>query len=170
VPQVLESVRYEAYGPGGAALVVECLTGDRARAAAQVRQVLRGHGGYLGAPGSVGYLFNPVGRLVFSPGSEQKRLRHVALGAGAEDVVTKPPGWVEVLTDPIDFERVRATLQTAGFSAAHAEVTLRAWISVPLEGGAAVSMAHLLAALKDLNDVENVYTNAEIPDEVLARL
>jgi transcriptional/translational regulatory protein YebC/TACO1 len=177
VPEVFESVRCEAYGPGGAALLVDCLTDCRDRTVARVRQVLRRYGGNLGARDSVSYLFNHVGRLVFPAGMEQKRLTRVAWDAGAEDVIAKPvgavggstAGLVEILTDPIDFEAVRTALQTAGFVPASAEITQRAWTSVPLEGEAALSMAQLLGALEDLNDVENVYTNAEIPDEVLAR-
>jgi transcriptional/translational regulatory protein YebC/TACO1 len=166
VPEDLESIRCEAYGPGGAALIVDCRTDSRDGTIARVRQVVLAHGGLLGARGSVSYLFNQVGRLVFAPGTDAARLSGVAVQAGAEDVI---PASREVLTDPIDFETVRAALQAAGFVPISAQVTYRASITVPLEGETAVSMLHLIEALKDLNDVENVYTNAEIPDEVLAR-
>jgi transcriptional/translational regulatory protein YebC/TACO1 len=166
VPEDFESFRCEAYGPGGAALIVECRTDNRDRTIAQVRQVVREHGGYLGAGGSVSYLFNEVGRLRFPSGTDAPRLAGVALEAGAEDVIPAP---LEVLTDPIEFESVRAALQAAGFVPVSAEVTLRASITVPLTGEAATEMLHLIKALKDLKDVENVYTNVEIPDEVLAR-
>jgi transcriptional/translational regulatory protein YebC/TACO1 len=166
VPEDFESFRCEAYGPSGAALIVECRTDNRDRTIAQVRQVVREHGGYLGARGSVSYLFNEVGRLRFPPGTDAPRLAGVALEAGAEDVIPAP---LEVLTDPIEFESVRAALQAAGFVPVSAEVTLRASITVPLTGEAATVMLHLIKALKDLKDVENVYTNVEIPDEVLAR-
>ena len=166
MPEVFESIRCEAYGPGGAALIVDCRTDSRNRTVAQVRQIVRAHGGHLGARGSVSYLFNQVGRLIFPPGSDAVRLAGVAVQAGAEDVI---PASLEVLTDPIDFETVRVALQAAGFVPISAQVTQRASITVPLEGKAAVSMLQLIEALKDLNDVENVYTNAEIPDEVLAR-
>jgi transcriptional/translational regulatory protein YebC/TACO1 len=171
VPEVFESIRCEAYGPGGAALIVDCRTDSRDRTVAQVRQVVRAHGGYPGARGAVSYLFNEVGRLVFAPGTDGARLTRVAVHAGAEDVIPgrAPQPSVEVLTDPIDFETVRAALQAAGFVPISAQVTYRASITVPLEGEAAVAMLHLIEALKDLNDVENVYTNVEIPDEVLAR-
>jgi transcriptional/translational regulatory protein YebC/TACO1 len=132
-----------------------------------VRQVVREHGGYPGARGAVSYLFNEVGRLIYPPGTDAARLAKVAVQAGAEDVI---PAHLEVLTDPVDFESVRGALEAAGFVPASAEVTQRASITVPLEGEAAISMLHLIRALKDLNDVENVYTNAEIPDELLARL
>src|ERR1700761_5523234 len=158
VPEVFETLRAEAYGPGGGALVIECRTDNRERTIAQLRQVVREHGGYLAARGAVSYLFNEVGRLTFAPGVNVARVAAVALEAGAEDVVPAP---LEVLTDPIDFDTVRAALQAAGFAPASAEVTQRASITVPLTGEAAKAMLHLVEALKDLNDVENVYTNVE---------
>jgi transcriptional/translational regulatory protein YebC/TACO1 len=164
VPEVFESIRCEAYGPGGAALIVDCRTDSRDRTIARVRQVVRAHGGYLAARGAVSYLFNEVGRLVFPAGTDIARLAGVAVQAGAEDVIAASR---EVLTDPIDFETVRVALQAAGFVPISAQVTYRASITVPLEGEAAVAMLHLIEALKDLNDVENVYTNGEI--SVLAR-
>jgi len=166
VPEVFESIRCEAYGPGGAALIIECRTDNRERTIAQVRQVVRAHGGYLGARGSVSYLFNEVGQLKFPPGTDATPVAAVALEAGAEDVIPAP---LEVLTDPIEFETVRAALQAAGFVPTSAEVTQRASITVPLTGEAAIAMLHLIEALEDLKDVENVYTNVEIPDEVVAR-
>lgn len=166
MPEVFESIRCEAYGPGGAALVVDCRTTDRERTLARVRDVVLEHGGYPGARGSVGYLFNTVGRMVFPPGTDAVRLAIEAVRAGAEDVM---PATLEVLTDPVDFETVRGALRLAGFEPTRAEVTWRASISVPLEGETAERMLHLMEALKDLSDVETVYTNAEIPDEVLAR-
>jgi transcriptional/translational regulatory protein YebC/TACO1 len=171
VPEVFESIRCEAYGPGGAALIVDCRTDSRDRTIALVRRAVVAHGGYVGAPGAVSYLFNEVGRLVFPPGTDAARLTGAAVQAGAEDVIRvgAPRFSLEVLTDPIDFETVRVALQAAGFVPISAQVTYRASITVPLEGEAAVAMLHLIEALKDLNDVENVYTNAEIPDEVLAR-
>jgi transcriptional/translational regulatory protein YebC/TACO1 len=171
VPEVFESIRCEAYGPGGAALIVDCRTDSRDCTIALVRQAVVAHGGHVGAPGAVSYLFNEVGRLVFRPGTDVARLTGAAVQAGAEDVIRAgaPRPSVEVLTDPIDFETVRVALQAAGFVPISAQVTYRASITVPLEGAAAVAMLHLIEALKDLNDVENVYTNAEIPDEVLAR-
>jgi transcriptional/translational regulatory protein YebC/TACO1 len=166
VPEVFESIRCEAYGPGGAALIIDCRTDNRVRTIAQVRQVVREHGGHLGARGSVSYLFHEVGRLRYPPGTDAVRMAGVAVEAGAEDVI---PALLEVLTDPIDFASVRAALNDAGFVPVGAEVTQRASITVPLEGEDAVAMLHLIEALKDLKDVENVHTNVEIPDEVLAQ-
>jgi len=172
VPEVFESIRCEAYGPGGAALIVDCRTDSRDRTISRVRQAVRAHGGYPGARGAVSYLFNEVGQLVFPAGTDVARLTEAAVQAGAEDVIAAgaPQPSLEVLTDPIDFETVRVALQAAGFVPISAQVTYRASITVALQGEAAVAMLHLIKALKDLNDVENVYTNVEIPDEVLARL
>ncbi len=167
MPELFESIRCEAYGPGGAALLIECRTADRGRTIARVRRLVLAHGGHLGARDSVSYLFNRVGRMVFAPGTDARRLAVAAVRAGAEDV---EPATLEVLTDPIDFESVRRDLQDSGFVPVNAEVTQRASIKVPLTGEAAVSLVHLIEALKDLNDVETVYTNAEIPDEGLASL
>ena len=166
MPEDFETIRVEAYGPGGGALIVECRTDDRERTIARLRQIVREHGGHIGARGAVSYLFNEVGRLTFPRGTDAVRVAAVALQVGAEDVIPAP---LEVLTDPIDFDTVRAALQAAGFVPASAEVTQRASITVPLTGDAARAMVHLIEALKDLKDVENLYTNVEIPDEVLAR-
>lgn len=159
-------IRVEAYGPGGGALIVECRTDNQDRTIAQLRQIVREHGGHIGARGAVSYLFNRVGRLTFGPGNDAARVAAVALAAGAEDVIPAP---LEVLTDPIDFDTVRTALRAAGFPPAGAEVTQRASITVPLTGEAAKAMLHLIEALKDLKEVVSVYTNVEIPDEVLAR-
>jgi transcriptional/translational regulatory protein YebC/TACO1 len=164
-----ESVRYEGYGPGDTAVLVDCLTDNRERSGAQVRRALREHGGALGAEGSVSYLFNPVGLMIYPPGTHQERLTRAALEAGAEEVVSKGDRSIEILVDPIEFDTVQAQLTSKGFVPATALVTERASTSVLLTGEAAVSMMHLLESLLDLNDTQNVYTNAEIPDEVLAR-
>jgi transcriptional/translational regulatory protein YebC/TACO1 len=166
VPEVFECIRCEAYGPGGAALIVDCRTDNRARTVAQVRQVLLQYGGVMGAQGSVAYLFNRVGRLVFASGVDIKRMARVALEAGAEDVELASR---EVLTDPTELETVRVALLKAGFVPASAGVTQRASVSVLLEGQDAELMAQLMNALADMSEVENVYTNGQIPDEVLAR-
>jgi transcriptional/translational regulatory protein YebC/TACO1 len=165
VPEVFESICCEAYGPGGTAVIVRCRTDNRERTIARVREIVRENGGYPGARGAVSYLFNEVGRLTFPPGPNVARLARVALEAGAEEVIPAP---LEILTDPIDLETVRAALQAAGFVPTSAEVTQRASITVPLAGEAAVALLHLLEALKDLKEVENVYTNGQIPDEGVA--
>ncbi len=165
-----DAVRYEGYGPGGAALMVDCLTDDRNRTVAEVRQVFAEHGGSLGAEGSVAYLFNQVGLMSYPPGTNVDRLMEAALDAGAEDVLASSDGSLDVLTDPLDFETVRARLTADGFAAADGEITQRAAIPAVLEGEAAESMVRLLDHLEDLDDVHEVYSNAEIPVDVLARV
>lgn len=152
--------RCEGYGPGGAALMMDCLTDNRERTVAQVRQLLQRYGGHLGASGAVGYLFNQVGLMLYPPGTDEDRLTQAALEAGAEDVVVMSDGTIEVLADPLDFETVRALLRDKGFDPRSGEVTERAATSVRLAGEAAVAMLLLLEALEDLEDIQNVYTNA----------
>ncbi|HVW69495.1 MAG TPA: YebC/PmpR family DNA-binding transcriptional regulator [Steroidobacteraceae bacterium] len=165
-----EFVRYEGYGPGGAAVVVDSVTDSRGRTGAEVRETFNKYGGNLGARGSVSYLFHTVGLMTFPPGTDEGRLIQVALEAGAEDVVPNADSSIEVLADPVEFETVRAILTERGFTPASAEITERASVATPLSGKAAESMVHLLEALEDLDDVRNVYSNVEISDEVLARV
>ncbi|HUJ52934.1 MAG TPA: YebC/PmpR family DNA-binding transcriptional regulator [Steroidobacteraceae bacterium] len=166
----LEPVRYEGYGPGGAAVMVDCLTADRTRAMARVRRTFVQHGGQLGANGSVSYLFNTVALMAYPPGTDEERLMQVALEAGAEDVVPHEDTSIEVLADPQEFATVRALLIDRGFVPATAEVTQRAATALELSGDAARAMVQLLEALEQLDEVREVYSNAEIADEVLARL
>lgn len=163
-------LRLEGYGPGDTAIVVDCLTDNPERTRAEVRAVFLEHGGKLGAQGSVAYLFKAVGWLKFAPGTGKSRLTEQAYQAGAEDVIVGENGAIEVLTDPEDFDRIRGKLAAAGFVPRVATLTERAFASVKLRGEQAESMARLLSALEELDDVRNVYTNAEIPDEVLAQL
>src|SRR5881227_2840353 len=169
-PEGWETVRYEGYGPGGAAVMVECVTDDRGLVGAKVRRAFMQHGGRLGADGSVSYLFNTVGLMTYPPGTDEERLMQVALEAGAEDVVPNGDGSVEVLADPLEFDAVRAVLTDGGFEPATAEVTQRAATTVVLSGEEAVSMVQLLDALEGLDEVRDVYSNVEISDEVLARV
>jgi YebC/PmpR family DNA-binding regulatory protein len=166
----LEAVRYEGYGPGGAAVMVECLTDDRSRIGAAVRHAFVEHGGQLGADGSVSYLFNTVGLMTYPPGTDEERLIQVALEAGAEDVVANADTSVEVLADPLEFATVRAVLTHYGFVPATAEVTRRAATSLELSGETAEAMVRLLEALEELDDVRHVYSNVEISNDVLARI
>jgi YebC/PmpR family DNA-binding regulatory protein len=162
-----EAVRYEGYGPGGAAVLVDSVTDDRSRTGNEVRETFTRYGGNLGAQGSVSYLFHTVGLMTFPPGTDESRLMQVALEAGAEDVVPNADTSIEVLADPVEFETVRAILTQRGFVPASAAVTERASIATPLSGRAAELMVHLLEALEDLDDVRDVYSNVEISDEVL---
>ena len=166
----LEPVRYEGYGPGGAAVLIECVTDDRNRTRADLRRAFSEYGGHLGAEGSVSYLFNHVGLMTYPPGTDEERLMRAALEAGAEDVVPNSDHSIEVLADPMEFDTVRAILTDRGFAPAAAEVTERASMTTPLSGEPAERMVRLLETLEELDDVRNVYSNVEISDEVLARI
>ena len=162
--------RFEGYGPGGAAIVVDSVTDDRNRTGAVVRDTFNKYGGNLGAQGSVSYLFHTVGLMTFPAGTDEARLIQVALEAGAEDVVQSADTSIEVLADPVEFDTVRAILTDGGFMPTTAAVTERASLSTPLSGAAAEMTVYLLEALEDLDDVRDVYSNVEISDEVLARI
>jgi YebC/PmpR family DNA-binding regulatory protein len=166
----LEPVRFEGYGPGGAAVLIECLTDDRNRTQADLRRAFTEHGGHLGAEGSVSYLFNHVGLMIYPPGTDEERLMRAALEAGAEDVVPNSDRSIDVLADPMEFETVRALLIDRGFAPAAAEVTERASLTMPLCGEPALRMVRLLETLQERDDVRNVYSNVEISDEVLAHI
>lgn len=165
-----EEVRYEGYGPGGIAVMVDCLTDNRQRTVAEVRHAFAKAGGNLGTDGSVAYLFGKAGVLSYPAGVDEDRLMEVALEAGAEDVVTNDDKSVDVLTDPERFEAVRDILVGAGLTPENAEVTQRASTSVALDQGDAEKMLRLLERLEDLDDVQNVYSNADISEEILARI
>ncbi|MGH8222702.1 MAG: YebC/PmpR family DNA-binding transcriptional regulator [Woeseiaceae bacterium] len=165
-----QEVRYEGYGPGGAAVLVDCMTDNRNRTVADVRHAFSKFGGNLGADGSVGYLFRHVGLLYYGPGSNDDAIMEAAIEAGAEDVVVDTDKSVEVLTDPAEFEAVRDAMRAAGFDPESAELTMRAMTSAEVERDAAVSMVTLLEVLEDLDDVQNVYSNADIADDVLAEM
>ena len=163
-------IRYEGYGPGGVAVMVDCMTDNKNRAVAEVRHAFSKFGGNLGADGSVSYIFNHVGLLNYPVGSDELALMDAAIEAGAEDVVVDDDKSIEVLTDPADFERVRDAMRAAGFDPEHAELTMRAGNNTELELQAAGSMIKMLEMLEDLDDVQNVYSNADIADDVLAQL
>lgn len=169
-PPHSQQVRYEGYGPGGTAILIDCVTADPVRTRAELRAILARHGGHLGAPGSVCYLFNPVGLIACAPGTDRARLTVAAFEAGAEEVVGTSDGRIEVLTDPASLEAVRARLMAQGFTAEHVEVTERAWDAIPVTGEAARCMLRLLLVLKHRDDVRNLYANVEIPEEILAEL
>lgn len=165
-----EEILYEGYGPGGVAVMVECLTDNRNRTVADVRHAFAKFGGNLGADGSVAYLFNKVGLVSYAQGVDEDVLMEAAIDAGAEDVVSNEDGSVDVLTEPSEFETLKATLDTIGLTAELAEVTMRASAAATLGENEASSMLKLMEMLEDLDDVQNVYSNAEIPDEILAKL
>ena len=159
-----EEIRYEGYGIGGAAIIVDCMTDNRVRTVAEVRHAFSKYGGNLGTEGSVAFQFKHCGQFVFAPGTSEDRVMEVALDAGAEDVITGDDGVIEVLTAPGDFESVGKALEAAALKAEIAEVTMRAENSVSLSGDEAVRMQKLLDVIEDLDDVQNVYHNAEIDE------
>ncbi len=159
-----EEIRYEGYGIGGAAIIVDTMTDNRVRTVAEMRHALSKHGGNLGTEGSVAFQFKHCGQLVFAPGTSEDRVMEVALEAGADDVLTDAEGAIEVLTTPADFEAVKNALEAAGLVAEMAEVTWRAENSVSLSGDEAAKMQKLLDILEDLDDVQNVFHNAEFED------
>ena len=158
-----EEIRYEGYGIGGAAIIVDCMTDNRVRTVAEVRHAFSKHGGNLGSEGSVAFQFKHCGQFVFAPGVSEEKVMEVALDAGAEDVVSGEDGSIEVLCAPADFEAVKAALASAGLAAEIAEVTMRAENPVALAGEEAERMQKLLDVIEDLDDVQNVYHNAELP-------
>ncbi|HWH75338.1 MAG TPA: YebC/PmpR family DNA-binding transcriptional regulator [Methylibium sp.] len=157
-----EEVRYEGYGIGGAAVIVDCMTDNRVRTVAEVRHAFSKHGGNLGTDGSVSFQFKHCGQFVFAPGTSEDKVMEVALEAGAEDVLTDADGAVEVLCAPPDFEAVKAALEAAGLRPEIAEVTMRAENTVALEGEDAERMQKLLDVLEDLDDTQAVFHNAEL--------
>ena len=163
-------IRYEGYGPGGSAVMVDCLTDNKNRTVAEVRHAFTKFGGNLGADGSVNYLFNQVGQLLFPAESDEDAVMEAAIEAGAEDVVADEDGSIEVLSSPGDFEPVRDAMIAAGFESESAQVTMRSSTSAELGVKEAGSMVKLLEMLEDLDDVQEVYSNADISEEVLAQI
>ncbi len=159
-----EEVRYEGYGIGGAAVIVDCMTDNRVRTVAEVRHAFSKHGGNLGTEGSVAFQFQHCGQIVCEPGTSEDKVMEVALEAGADDVITQEDGSIEVLTAPAQFEAVRDALQAAGLTPAMADITWRPSNSVVLEGEDAQRMQKLLDAIEDLDDVQDVFHNAELPE------
>ncbi len=158
-----EEIRYEGYGIGGAAIIVDCMTDNRVRTVAEVRHALSKHGGNLGTEGSVAFQFKHCGQFVFAPGTSEDQVMEVALDAGAEDVLTDDDGAVEVICAPADFETVRDALAKAGLAPGIAEVTMRAGNTVDLAGDDAARMQKLLDVIEDLDDVQAVHHNAVLP-------
>ncbi len=157
-----EEIRYEGYGIGGAAIIVDTMTDNRVRTVAEVRHAFSKYGGNMGTEGSVAFQFKHCGQLVYAPGTDEEELMGAALEAGAHDVIVDDDGAIEVLTDPALFESVQLALDTAGFKAEMAEVTMRADNPVEVEGDEAARMQKLLDVLEDLDDVQAVYHNAAL--------
>ena len=159
-----EEIRYEGYGIGGAAIIVDTMTDNRVRTVAEVRHIFSKHGGNLGSEGSVAFQFKHCGQLIFAPGTSEDKVMEVALDAGADDVIADEDGAIEVICEPGSFEAVRDALQAAGLTPEVAEVTWRADNNIALEGDDAAKMQKLLDALEDLDDVQDVFHNAEMDE------
>ena len=157
-------IRYEGYGLGGAAIMVDCMTDNKQRTVAEVRHAFSRFGGNMGAEGAVAFQFKHCGQLVFAPGTDEDKLMEAALEAGAEDVIVDDDGAIEVLTSPAEFEAVKNALEAANFKAEVAEVTMRADNTVQVTGEDAVKMQKLLDALEDMDDTQEVYHNTELSE------
>mgnify|MGYP001298689137 CR=1 FL=1 len=163
-----EQIRYEGYGPGGTAIMVDCMTDNRNRTVSEVRHAFTKRGGNLGTDGCVAYLFKEQGVFTFEPGSDEDKIMEAALEAGADDVITNEDGSVEVLTAPEAYHEVKQALEAAGLEAVDSDVTMRPETQVAVSGDDAIKTLKLLEMLEDLDDVQNVYTNADIPAEAYA--
>ena len=157
-----EEIRYEGYGLGGAAIIVDTMTDNRVRTVAEVRHIFSKYGGNMGTEGSVAFQFKHCGQLFFAPGTDEEKVMNVALEAGAEDVITDDEGAIEVLTPPAEFEAVKNALEAAGLTTEVAEVTMRPENTIDLAGDDAAKMQKLLDMLEDLDDVQDVFHNANV--------
>ncbi|WP_163832977.1 YebC/PmpR family DNA-binding transcriptional regulator [Spartinivicinus ruber] len=163
----MEELTYEGYASGGVAVLVEVMTDNRNRTVAEVRHAFSKHGGNLGTDGSVAYLFSKKGQFSFAPGTDEEQLMEVSLESGAEDVIANDDGSTDVITDPSDFGQVKDALVAAGLEPANAEVTMIASTMAELDNEQAEKVIKLIDRLEDLDDVQNVYTNADFPAEAL---
>ena len=165
-----DEITYEGYGVGGIAILVECMTDNRNRTVSDVRHAFDKRGGNLGTDGSVAYLFTRTGQISFAPGADEEKIIDAALEAGAEDVVTNDDQSIDVMTAWEDFTAVKDAIVAAGFEPDDAEITMLASITVPLDKNGAEKALALIDSLEDLDDVQNVYTNADISLEVMEQL
>lgn len=157
-----EEIRYEGYGIGGAAIIVDTMTDNRVRTVAEVRHAFSKHGGNLGTEGSVAFQFKHCGQILLAPGADETQVMDIALESGAEDVITDDEGGIEVLTAPGDFEGVKNALEAAGLRPEICEVTMRAENAIVLSGDDVAKMQKLLDMIEEIDDVQNVYHNAEL--------
>ncbi|MEX0730616.1 MAG: YebC/PmpR family DNA-binding transcriptional regulator [Aquisalimonadaceae bacterium] len=165
---IYEEIRYEGYGLNGAAVMVDVMTDNRNRTVSEVRHAFSKHGGNLGTDGSVAFLFTKAGVITYAPGTDEDQIMEAALEAGAEDVIANEDGSVEVLTAPDDYIAVKDALIAAGLEPADSEITMRPSTTVALTGDDAARMVKLLERLEDLDDVQQVYTNADIDEDAFA--
>ncbi len=162
-----EEIRYEGYGPGGIAILADCMTDNRNRTVSEVRHAFTKAGGNLGTDGSVSYMFNKIGTIIYAAGVDEDAIMEVALDAGAEDITTEDDGSIEVITTPESFSAVNNALKDAGHEPIAAEITMRADILTGVDNDTAEKLLRLIDTLEDLDDVQEVYFNADIPDDVL---
>jgi YebC/PmpR family DNA-binding regulatory protein len=165
-----EEIRYEGYGTGGTAVMVDCMTDNRNRTASEVRHAFTKYGGNLGTDGSVAYMFTKQGIISYEPGADEDAIMDAALEAGAEDVVSNDDSSIDVMTTPEDFTDVKDAMVAAGFEPANAEVTFEASTKTELDQDGAETLMKMIDALEDLDDVQEVYSNADIADEILESL
>lgn len=165
-----DELRYEGYGPGGTAVIVDCMTDNRNRTASEVRHAFTKSGGNLGTDGSVAYMFNKTGMISYASGADEDAIMDAALESGAEDVVSNDDGSIDVVTTPDDFSAVKDAMVAAGFEPDHAEVTFSASTTCELDRDTAEKLMRLIDALEDLDDVQEVYSNAEISGEIMEAL
>ena len=166
----VEEVRYEGYGPGGVAVIVDCMTDNRKRTVAEIRHAFSKCGGNLGTDGSVAYLFNKVGMLTYPPGSDENTLMEAALEAGADDIISGADGSIDIITSQGDFPDIRQSLTAKGLAPESAEITMYASTSQKLDLENAKTMVKLIDMLEDLDDVQKVYSNAGFPEDVFAEI
>lgn len=160
-----EEIRYEGYAPGGVAVIVDCLTDNRVRTVADVRHAFTRHGGNMGTEGSVAFMFHKLGALSYAAGADEDRVTEAAIEAGADDVVVYDDGAIDVITSPDAFNDVKDAMAAAGLAPDLAEVTLRADNDIAVSGDTADQVRKLLARMEEMDDVQNVYSNAELPEE-----
>lgn len=166
----LEEIRYEGYGPGGVAIMVDCMTDNKNRTVAEVRHAFSKYGGNLGTDGSVAYLFNKVGLISYSDDTDEDQLLESAMEAGAEDIINNDDGSIDIITSPDEFVDVKEKLLLAGLNPENSEITMKSTTSNELDLDGAQTMLNLIDALEELDDVQRVYSNAEISDDVMAQL
>ncbi len=161
-----EEIRYEGYAPGGIAVLVDCLTENKLRTVAEVRHAFSKCGGNMGTEGSVAFMFKKLGVITFEPGSDEDKITEIAIDAGADDVVAYPDdGYIDVITTPDNFEAVKTAMDAASLKYIEAEVTMRADNDIAVEGDTAKQVVKMLGMLEDLDDVQNVYSNAELGED-----
>ncbi len=165
-----DEIRYEGYGPGGIAVIVDCMTDNRNRTASEVRHAFTKHGGNLGTDGSVAYMFSKQGIISFAPGADEDGIMEAALEAGADDVVSNDDGSIDVMTTPEVFTAVKDGMLASGHTPDNAEVTFTASTNTELDQETAEKLMKMIDTLEDLDDVQEVYTNADISDEIMDAL